>query len=135
MHNQISCITLQTFRLNYPRRVSPQKLSDFAQIARLFSLLLLSGERRIRKMAFLWEKRCFQEMVIGHNFVRAGEFTESFPEKPPHRNSECFWRVFQKLSGLIWRVECGEALHLRKCMESLKVRIYLALGHIIKMHC
>ena len=35
-------------------------------------------------------------MVIGHNFVRAGEFTESFPEKPPHRNSECFWRVFQK---------------------------------------
>ena len=29
------------------------------------------------------------------------------------------WRVFQKLSGFIWRVECEEAL--RKCMESLKV--------------
>ena len=41
--------------------------------------------------------------------------------------SECFWRVFKKLSDYIRRVECGEAL--RKCMESLKVyKLKLIVG-------
>ena len=58
-------------------------------------------------------------MVICQNFVRARDFTESFRESSPLRNPEGIWRVFQKLSGFIWRVECGEALG--KYMESLKL--------------
>ena len=53
------------------------------------------------------------EMMVlgnGQNFVHGVEFTESFwrVESSPLRNLECFWRVFQKISGFIRRVECGE---------------------------
>ena len=68
-------------------------------------------------------------MVIGQNFVRAGEFMESFQRILLSEIWSGFG-VFQKLSGFIWKVECGEAL--RKCMESLKVyKLKLIVGFLI----
>ena len=58
-------------------------------------------------------------MVIDQNICKCQRVYGKFLESSPLRNLECFWRVFQKLSGFIRRVECREAL--RKCMESLKV--------------
>ena len=72
---------------------------------------------------YLVKMTFFEEMMFLGNddrskFCMCWRIYGKFPESSTVRNSKCFWRVLQKLSGFIWRVECGA---LRKCMESLKV--------------
>ena len=116
----------QTFRLKYPRRGSPQKLSDYAWIDGLFSPLFPeSGKLETFKYFETlqsnspFKKKCTKNpFLLSKNGVFVGEMMflgngdrskfqrvyEKFPKSSLLRNSEYFWRVFQKLSGFMCRV-------------------------------